>query len=96
MIVGSTMGVLVATAGALAVLVVAAVIAARRKAMRLAPWKRLRNGMTPEEVRGLLGQPRQIVELEDEEAWEYGPKNSFRKASVLFTLGKVSGFVKPF
>lgn len=65
----------------------------RRRAARLAVWKQLRNGMTPDEVRGLLGEPRRATPLEDGEKWDYSPSPS--ESSVLFTYGRVSGYVKP-
>ena len=68
--------------------------ALRRRAAKLAVWKKLRNGMTPDEVRALLGEPCKTLELEDGQKWDYSPTPN--QASVLFTYGKVSGYVKPF
>lgn len=67
---------------------------ARYRAARLAPWKQLRNNMTPDEVRALLGQPRQTHPLDEGENWDYGRKPG--EASVIFTNGRVTGYVKPF
>lgn len=85
------------------ILAVAAVLAAgvggyvywkARRAARLAPWKLIRNGMSPQEVRNVLGEPRKVAPLEFGEIWDYGAKPY--QATVTFTHGKISGFIKPF
>lgn len=70
------------------------VLSGRSRSRRLAPWKSIRNGMTQQEVRGLLGEPRKVIPLDAGETWDYGAKPY--TASVMFTGGKVTGFVKPF
>ena len=80
--------------GAVVVALVAIVLLAKQRAAKLAPWKMLRNGMTAEEVKNLLGQPRQVCPLDGGESWEYAAK--IHESSVIFTDGLVTGYIKPF
>ncbi|RPI59071.1 MAG: hypothetical protein EHM48_09480 [Planctomycetaceae bacterium] len=64
------------------------------RAKRIAPWKLLRNGMTGEEVRALLGQPRKVIPIDGGENWDYGVRPY--ESTVQFTDGKVTGYIKPF
>jgi len=94
MLVGSIPGVL----GVLAAVCVCAagltVFLSRRRSQRLAPWKLIRNGLTCDEVRKILGEPRQVVPTDSDEIWEYATRR--HEETVVFTNGTVSGFVKPF
>ncbi len=84
---------IVVVAGLTAV-VVGWVLLAKQKARRLAPWKMVRNGMNPEEVKAILGSPRNVIPLDGGESWDYGAKPY--EATVTFTDGRVTGYIKPF
>jgi hypothetical protein len=94
MLLGFAYGYVWAGVGAVILAAIAIALAGRNKARRLAPWKQLRNSMTPEEVKALLGEPRKVIPLDNGQNWDYGTKPY--QAAVIFTNDRVTGFIKPF
>ena len=94
MLLGLAYGYLWAGVGIAILAVVLAVMTGQNKARKLAPWKMLRNNMTPDEVEALLGKPRKVIPLDNGQNWDYGGKPY--QAAVIFTNDRVTGFVKPF
>ncbi|MCY2930446.1 MAG: hypothetical protein NTV86_13295 [Planctomycetota bacterium] len=56
-------------------------------------WNGLDTGMSTDEVRKILGRPREISHVAGQEVWKYYPEAI--SGIVTFTGGKVTGFRQP-
>ena len=94
MLLGSFVPYALVGAGVLILVIASTAACLHNKARKLAPWKQLRNNLTQDEVTALLGKPRRITPLDNGENWDYGRRP--HEATVMFTDGRVTGFIKPF
>jgi hypothetical protein len=60
----------------------------------LSAWRRLRKGMSPAQVRQILGEPKRI-NSGSVTYWYYGTERAGANASVEFILGDVYGWKEP-